>query len=1033
MTGPIGGGDGKVDSDNYSVDPSLAITWLVTSPEKAATEKWAFAISAKEKWKPKVKSDVQSIVGTDRDYKKIFFVSNQFISGRKRQELQDEVQELHGVQLKILDRNWIVDKVFSNGHQELAVKTLQIDNIEVLQKKKVGSLDTVRQDQLDVLEKQIADQKSYKWLQYQLAEDCLSAALLARSLGQSLDQVEVKFARAERVAKTVNINSQLLRIVYNKAWTLFFWYDEVDILWELYLQAERYTVDSERADDFELLTNLWTLLHPKMKRGDCDNISADFNECTKRLLKNLDQLIEDDSRPTNSLKARYSKNHIRFIEDEQGNITVEILAEFSAIANMSETLLGFPTQQFVERIKFLGNVFHDNEAYDSLLLECLEILEKRTGEATTGLGLMNRAFQLLENRRYLSAVMWFGKAVSRLAKYEYSHSLVGSMIGSSHAYSELGLEWAARTQLVAAASLLIKEITKTGRSNKITHHVLRRLIWTEIKLGRIPCIVDLTKLLNTVTCLVEEKDVDMDDFIDERKMLDGVLGILIVQSSLSDLKSIPTLPDYLGEIGFPYSRISMLYAMGHEDVLISEGMFEEGTTSEEMKKFFLKFFDQPAYKELLVSPNYLTGRRVKLQTKALGCEVIFECDSIQSSISVSETICSSLQSLLATSTQYKISPHVSKVPVDVIQDLDKGDSTSIEFVNNRITVHHPPESLSGSTDNLERTQKWIVEFISHFIGHFFIVDSPEEIMKEIMADEEGMQRSLNFTKIDILMSNLVDRAKHYSFGYLKQGQYHEYSTIRTEKWYNSIKPNVFDLKPGSGDIPEELNDYERLSHHSMKAFSLINMSLWNDAGWRGTGYEYAIEVSELPRLILTFEKGEIGIKIFKEWVDEMGYVDKKERLMVTIIKGINRDTPDDYRVMIGENIGFSSREQGNLLRFSTTFRILEMKSTSKIHFDTFWEIYQKQGKYKLMPGQIEKDGSIQLPADSIQTSSGEQRMPSLIKKELKMVDAWQIGRHNIEGAVINADDDVYIPEGVSDAPILELLKWKKSKSSSELK
>ena len=57
-TGPSGGGDSKVDSETYPVAPSLALSWYVGEPDKASTERWAFAFSAKEKWRPKVSSDV---------------------------------------------------------------------------------------------------------------------------------------------------------------------------------------------------------------------------------------------------------------------------------------------------------------------------------------------------------------------------------------------------------------------------------------------------------------------------------------------------------------------------------------------------------------------------------------------------------------------------------------------------------------------------------------------------------------------------------------------------------------------------------------------------------------------------------------------------------------------------------------------------------------------------------------------------------------------------------------------------------------
>lgn len=55
-TGPTGGGDSKVDTETYPVAETLAMAWYVGDGNQAATERWAFAFSAKEQWKPKCQS-----------------------------------------------------------------------------------------------------------------------------------------------------------------------------------------------------------------------------------------------------------------------------------------------------------------------------------------------------------------------------------------------------------------------------------------------------------------------------------------------------------------------------------------------------------------------------------------------------------------------------------------------------------------------------------------------------------------------------------------------------------------------------------------------------------------------------------------------------------------------------------------------------------------------------------------------------------------------------------------------------------------
>ena len=82
QTSPTGGGDSKVDSETYPVADNLALGWFSGIGQEAASERWGFAFSAIRKWRPKVIADVQKAIKTNRDYKKLFFVSNQYIRQR---------------------------------------------------------------------------------------------------------------------------------------------------------------------------------------------------------------------------------------------------------------------------------------------------------------------------------------------------------------------------------------------------------------------------------------------------------------------------------------------------------------------------------------------------------------------------------------------------------------------------------------------------------------------------------------------------------------------------------------------------------------------------------------------------------------------------------------------------------------------------------------------------------------------------------------------------------------------------------------
>ena len=63
-TGPDGGGDGKVDAETYEVTTDISDKWYVADGGASEKEKWAFAISCKKQWKPKVTTDIEKIANT---------------------------------------------------------------------------------------------------------------------------------------------------------------------------------------------------------------------------------------------------------------------------------------------------------------------------------------------------------------------------------------------------------------------------------------------------------------------------------------------------------------------------------------------------------------------------------------------------------------------------------------------------------------------------------------------------------------------------------------------------------------------------------------------------------------------------------------------------------------------------------------------------------------------------------------------------------------------------------------------------------
>lgn len=77
--------------------------------------------------------------------------------------------------------------------------------------------------------------------------------------------------------------------------------------------------------------------------------------------------------------------------------------------------------------------------------------------------------------------------------------------------------------------------------------------------------------------------------------------------------------------------------------------------------------------------------------------------------------------------------------------------------------------------------------------------------------------------------------------------------------------------------------------------------------------------------------------------------------------------------------------------------------------------YQHYKKYVLIPAQIDDDMKVK-PYPEL----------GILKAELKIINAWTIGIHDFERVVITKDDNPIIPDDIPDAPIIEVLKEKRT-------
>jgi len=513
-------------------------------------------------------------------------MTNQFVKDKARAEVEDALKSECRIVVRILDRTWILERVFENNRHQIAIDALKITGYEA-KKRVTGPHDLEREAELRELESQIATTERYQGVEYQLSEDCLRAAILARNLELPRVEVEGRLTRAENIAEKFGSQQQRLRITYARAWSVFWWYDDFHELNRLYDVVEGFAVTSAQASDLGLLTNLWQVLLTTVTAGQLAGEIAKLPSRTAKLKAELKRLAVEQTRPNNALQAR---TLILLIDlcSAIGNIAQvsEVLIELKEVIAASSGLATYPLSPLIDIVRELGEVLPDNQEYDELFETMLKLAEDRASSGETGRMLLQRGLQKLEAGKRYDAIRLLGRAQPRLAVRECRPEFVIAIAGCSSAYEQAGLLWAARANALTAANHALTEFWEHGQVMSMAVRCVQRLVWLELQLGRVPCAL---AWMTTARVLAQHLMLQGDRkaaFVEESNTQDVVLGLLLLKADLWELKWLDFMPSLLEHYGLNFSRMALLYALGYEDRLRTDGDISASEGKEAVREFF---------------------------------------------------------------------------------------------------------------------------------------------------------------------------------------------------------------------------------------------------------------------------------------------------------------------------------------------------------------------------------------------------------------------------------------------------------------
>ncbi|WP_128915041.1 hypothetical protein [Granulicella sibirica] len=918
--------------------------------------------------------------------------------------------------VRIFDRTWILDKVFQNKREDLAIEKLELA-ITRLPTTKNGPLDLQRERDLQEIEARIEQAVTTEHYSLHLADDALTAPILSRALERPRIETDGRFERADRIVQKCGIPHQFVRNAYDRAQTTFWWYEDFPEFLKRYDAMEERVRDSWNTYDYELLTNLWILLYGLYRRDDALIPKSFFEEKSSRLLAELDRLTSQEDRPSSVAQAKTMKILISiFRADPTSKDLPALLEELSAVVSEAEALAGYPLIKLIDLLVELEDVLDDVPGYRRLFQQIVDIAGMRKNDIVAAQMLVKSGQKQLLRDRPNQAIMHLGKALGKLYKNESRRELVRALYLCGRAYERLGLFWAARGSLLIAASLSTDDLFAKGDLNLTQLACFNRIKWIELQLGRVPHLLMWHQIDQTLARALAERDIDTTSIEQSEMQFDFSLAILLLKTDFWELKWLKGLPDTLEAHNLQVASETLLFALGDaEDRWRAPG-------GESLEPVLLDARKSGIFDDLPERPLFYERRTVEMKTNVLGCVVTVKSDNRHPSVELGESLLAALEAIFATSSWTEV---IAREPSCTIH-IRHNDFASFPFgfeVSARDGHPHfaincadfSPNRLSP--EQMVSIKEKMLATLSNVLARILWINgSIETYMQQLFGDELALQRALDFTGSFIALGNLIGSKPKERIGQWVDPDANLYELRRQASWDSEL-PELHAADENGTAARSEFAERSKgqPKHSQMEMVSPIRTDLWEKAGWSATAFAVSPDPRVPPIMAPVFRDRVSAQAIFAGWRREIGKEDRDDAVRVSLVKGISKTKPFSYCVIIGANAEAKPLRQGTKY-FLLMSRLNRMDATSSFNLSRFEKSVDQCGKYYLAP--------------AVYTGRGDEYElldeNHLLKIHVHFRDAWSIGPGDADGVGVQDDDDPIVPpEAQNDPPYKKLLEWKK--------
>lgn len=986
QTGPTGGGDGKTDLETHPVADEIAEKWYVADGGCRGREKWAVAISCKEDWESKVKSDVDKIVKLNRDFTKILFFSNRLIKSKDRKDCEDALKVKYGIPVTIFDQNWFVDRVFKDKCVNIAVKELGLSDgyIETIE---VGPNDLQRKKRLDEVEEIILDRGLGDGFDTEFIDLLLESATLSRELELAPSVIRGRFVRAEESCKRYGTVPQLYEIIYQQGWTEFYWLENPLGTMGYLLKLKPLLNEEVNVTRIEKYITLFNVMKNALVSGLYDDeeslkIEIDYQA---KLLKKLEN---DHNHQSSYLYLKFSllEQQLIYGSKEEDSIN-QVLSQMTFILQEATSHIDIPFESLCKIVEIAGSFIYDNEVYEDLIDMLADTLSKRKQDITAAKVQMNRGLQNLEKGNAVQAIRHLGQCVELFSKESTKADYVRACSYLAMAFMHQDLLYASKVMSVKSAAMILHNVELNGSPDHLAITILSHLCAVGLRSGRILDFLLPLELRDIIARF--NPDFEDEVFWQHRGEEEASLAVRLLAGSVDD-KAYGKLPVIFEKMGLQSPKDILLYRLGYKELISKE--FEEIIKTDDK---WMETLRKQTDDEFFLFANTIADKETKLETIVKGCKLITDFESDCQLQVYAELLLAFLESLFATAT-FKDFIFTTPSIHFRLKKVDDGESEIIPESNRDEYV------FKVNVNTINDKEAW--HAYSIFLGQLFYRNAMVPDMLKVFDDKQVQEKIMN--RLAVMMTYKNDIRMLYGDDYK--------NTL--SKWVNPS--DAFYAFKGNKDLSTPFVE-NRGKQAEIIIKSIINNPLWDKALWSGCGYQLARDYSEPPIMMLLFKDMEAGKKIFDEWC--AWHEEGNLNMRLAFILHVDKEHPTWYKVVVSQDMNDIRKEMVDK-HVLLSERFHTMKSTNSENIELFKALYEKFGFCRLSSVCIDDNQQMVF-------NDPQQRCPFLLPvKSIIFREAWEIGVGDQDSSAILPNDNPMIPtEHETDAPVIELLKKKMTK------